>query len=57
MPKIETIYLIHHSHTDIGYTLDQPIVWEMHRRFIDQAIAVAERHADSDSDGAFKWDG
>jgi alpha-mannosidase len=55
MPTIETIYLIHHSHTDIGYTNDQPIVWELNTRFIDEALALAEKHAASTSDGAFKW--
>jgi alpha-mannosidase len=53
--KIETIYLVHHSHTDIGYTNDQPIVWELNTRFIDEALALAEKHAESNSDGAFKW--
>jgi alpha-mannosidase len=53
--KIETIYLVHHSHTDIGYTNDQPIVWELNTRFIDEALALAENYADSNSDGAFKW--
>ncbi|MCA9835884.1 MAG: hypothetical protein KC422_03180 [Trueperaceae bacterium] len=53
--KIETIYLVHHSHTDIGYTQDQPIVWEMHSRFIDEALDLAEKYQDHDSDGAFRW--
>lgn len=53
--SVETIYLIHHSHTDIGYTHDQPIVWELHRRFIDAAIDECERTADRDSDDAFRW--
>lgn len=55
MTKIETIYFIHHSHTDIGYTHDQPIVWELQTRFIDQALNLAEHYADHDSDGAFRW--
>ena len=55
MPPIETIYLIHHSHTDIGYTHDQPVVWDMHTRFIDEALRLAEQGADDDSDGAFRW--
>ena len=55
MSKIETIYLIHHSHTDVGYTHDQPIVWDLHTRFIDTAIDLAEQSTDSDSDGAFRW--
>ena len=36
MSKVETVYLIHHSHTDIGYTHDQPIVWDLHGRFIEE---------------------
>lgn len=47
---IDTIYLIHHSHTDIGYTHDQPIVSDLHRRFTDTALDQCERDADSDSD-------
>ena len=52
---IEAIYLVHHSHTDIGYTHDQPVVWDLHRRFVDAAIDLCERHADSDADHAFRW--
>jgi hypothetical protein len=52
---IETIYLIHHSHTDIGYTHDQPVVWDLHRRFIDAALDRCERDADGDADHAFRW--
>jgi hypothetical protein len=55
MSKVKTLYFIHHSHTDIGYTHDQPIVWELHERFIDEALACADRMADSNSDGAFRW--
>lgn len=55
MPEIHSIYLIHHTHTDIGYTNDQPIVWDLNTRFIDEAIMLAEKHADHDSDGAFRW--
>src|SRR5258708_4077319 len=55
MRKLETIYLIHHSHTDIGYTHDQPVVWEMERRFIDAAIDSCEQHLDHDDDHAFRW--
>ena len=55
MPAIDTVYFIHHSHTDIGYTHDQPVVWDMHVRFIDEALALAEKYADHDGDGAFHW--
>jgi len=55
MGNIHTIYFVHHSHTDIGYTQDQPIVWEMQSHFIDEAIALADKYADHDTDGAFRW--
>ena len=55
MEQIDTLYLIHHSHTDIGYTHDQPIVFDMHERFISQALMLAERYADRESAGAFRW--
>ncbi len=55
MPDIDTIFLIHHSHTDIGYTNDQPIVWDLNTRFIDEALALAEKYAERNSDGAFRW--
>lgn len=55
MPDIHTLYLVHHSHTDIGYTHDQPIVWEMQRRALLEAMNLAEQHAHSDDAGAFRW--
>ena len=41
--SVEQLYLIHHSHTDIGYTHDQPIVWELERRFLDAALDLCEQ--------------
>jgi len=55
MSKVDTVYLIHHSHTDIGYTHDQPVVWDLHGRFIDEGLRLASKYAGSDSDGAFRW--
>ncbi len=55
MDPIKTIYLIHHSHTDVGYTSDQPVVWDLQERFIDEALHLADKYAGSTSDGAFRW--
>ncbi len=55
MSRIQTLYLIHHSHTDIGYTHDQPVVFDLHERFITTALNLADRDADSASAGAFRW--
>jgi alpha-mannosidase len=55
MSRVDTVYLIHHSHTDIGYTHDQPIVWDLHGRFIEEAVRLADKYAGSETDGAFRW--
>lgn len=55
MPQVEEIHLVHHTHTDIGYTHDQPVVWDLQRRFIDEAIELVERDMDKDTLDAFKW--
>ena len=51
-----TIYLIHHSHTDIGYTQMQSRIARFHADFLDQAIAISRQIRDGDSSLAgFKW--
>lgn len=52
---IKEIVFVHHSHTDIGYTHPQPVVLELHRRFIDEALDIAERTADYDDESRFRW--
>lgn len=51
---IKTIYLCHHSHTDIGFTHDQPIVKQLHQRFISQALDLADIHRDR-GPATFRW--
>jgi len=53
--KLDEIWILHHSHTDIVFTLDQPILWEMQRRFIDTAIDAAEEYADDSGPDPFRW--
>jgi alpha-mannosidase len=50
---IETIFIIHHSHFDAGFTVEQPISWELQSRFIDEAIKLAEKHQQTDN--TFRW--
>ncbi len=45
---IREILLLHHTHTDIGYTHDQPIVWELNRQYLDDALDEIERTQDWD---------
>ena len=55
MSQVHTLYFIHHSHTDIGYTHDQPIVFDLHGRFLDEALRLADKYCEQDGDGAFRW--
>ena len=55
MSQVETIQLINHCHTDIGYTHDQPTLWDLQRRFIDDGLALAERDLGKESADAFHW--
>ena len=48
---MRTLLLIHHSHTDIGYTAPQARVTRWHRDFIRQALALAE----TPGEPPFKW--
>ncbi|MCS7055911.1 MAG: hypothetical protein NZM18_07035 [Thermoflexales bacterium] len=52
---IEEILLLHHTHTDIGYTHEQPIVWELNRQFIEDALDQIERTADWDAPSQPIW--
>ena len=55
MSKVHTLYFIHHSHTDIGYTHDQPVVFDLHERFLDEALRLVDKYSDREGDGAFRW--
>ena len=52
-----TIYLIHHSHTDIGYTERQEKLMNYHRDFIIQAIQILDGIHSGEISGCegFKW--
>ena len=53
--SIDAIYLIHHTHTDVGFTHDQPIFWEMQYRFIDDALRLIDRYAGNPPESRFRW--
>ena len=55
MAKIKRIYLISHTHTDIGYTDHQDSVFRQHLGFIDQAIELGEATADYPEEARYKW--
>jgi hypothetical protein len=53
--KLDAIYLIHHTHTDVGYTLDQRIFWEMQPRFINDALDLIDRYRENPFESRFRW--
>lgn len=55
MGEIETLYILNHSHTDIGFTDHQEVVLRQHGEFIDQAIELCERTSDFPLDAQYRW--
>ena len=52
---IREILLLQHTHTDIGYTHDQPIVWALNRQFIDEALDELDRTQDWEAGSRPIW--
>ena len=50
-----TLYLVHHSHTDIGYTKPQYEIISEHMRYIDYALDYCDKTKDYPDDCKFKW--
>jgi len=49
------IWLLHHSHVDIGYTHVQTDVLKKHFEYFDQVIELAQKSADYPAGSRFKW--
>jgi len=50
-----TLYLLHHSHTDIGYTHHQSLVEKMHHGFFREAVELWENTENYPEGARFKW--
>jgi len=53
--KIEKIYLANHSHTDLGFTDHQDVVFRQHVEFIDRAIELCEYTANYPKESQYRW--
>lgn len=50
-----TVYLVQHTHTDIGYTRPQTDILPEHLRFIDYALDYCDQTDDYPDDARFRW--
>jgi hypothetical protein len=50
-----TVYLLQHTHTDIGYTKPQTEILAEHIRYIDYAVEYCELTEDYPDDAKFRW--
>jgi alpha-mannosidase len=55
MSEIETIYVVNHSHTDIGYTDFQDICFQQHGEFVREALDLIEATADYPAAARYRW--
>lgn len=53
--KVGVVYLVQHTHTDIGYTRPQSEILPEHLRFIDEALECCDRTDDYPDDAKFRW--
>ncbi len=54
-PKNWEIYLVQHSHTDIGYTRPQSEILAEHMRYIDYALDYCDQTDNLPDDAKFRW--
>ncbi|MEV6963521.1 hypothetical protein AB0M47_00270 [Hamadaea sp. NPDC051192] len=50
-----TVYVVHHSHLDIGYTDRQGVVLRNHLEYLDEAVELAGQTDDWPDDARFRW--
>jgi hypothetical protein len=55
MAEIETLYVVNHSHTDIGFTDFQDVCFRQHREFVDAALDLVEATADHPEGSRYTW--
>ena len=53
MPRIETLYVVNHSHTDIGFTDHQDVCFRHHSEYIEQALNLCEATANYPEEARF----
>lgn len=52
---IEELFVIHHTHLDMGYTDYQPVVHEKHVQYLDQVLDLCAATDDYPDECRFRW--
>src|SRR5258708_25839025 len=52
---IKELLVLLHTHVDLGYTHPQPVVWELHDRYLEEALDLCERTSDWPEPCRMKW--
>lgn len=55
MTTIDTVYVVNHSHTDIGFTDYQDLCFRQHQEFIDAALDLIEATQHLPADARYQW--
>ena len=55
MQAIERLYVVNHSHTDIGFTDHQDVCLRQHREYVDAALDLIEATADRPTESRYRW--
>ena len=55
MRPIHTLYIVNHSHTDIGFTDYQDVCFRQHREYVDDALDLIEATADRPDESRYRW--
>lgn len=55
MPEIKTLYVANHTHTDIGYTDHQRVIFRQLDEYLESALDIIEATADYPDEARFRW--
>ncbi len=55
MNRVKEILVVHHSHTDWGYTTHQSQIGEKHLGFLDAAVRLCQESRERDDDLRYRW--
>lgn len=53
--RVQEILVVHHTHTDWGYTTHQSLIEEVHLGFIDEAVRLCRMNPDREEALRYRW--